>query len=118
MDVRERDTQRDREPKRARDLTLRDSCTDNSMQFGTRTTAAEPGFMGTWPNTDTNLLFRMSQQVSYFHFFFFKKRNIELLCALFSLLLFFLNVLEIKKNTYFFPHNCVPGMCTVTSWLP
>lgn len=75
MDVRERDTQRDREPKRARDLTLRDSCTDNSMQFGTRTTAAEPGFMGTWPNADTNLLFRMSQQVSYFHFFFLKKET-------------------------------------------
>nr|XP_008526390.1 PREDICTED: zinc finger protein basonuclin-2-like [Equus przewalskii] len=63
VDVRERETQRDREPKRARDLTLRDSCTDNSMQFGTRTTAAEPGFMGTWQNADTNLLFRMSQQV-------------------------------------------------------
>ncbi|XP_058421822.1 zinc finger protein basonuclin-2 isoform X5 [Diceros bicornis minor] len=62
VDVRERETQRDREPKRARDLTLRDSCTDNSMQFGTRTTAAEPGFMGTWQNADTNLLFRMSQQ--------------------------------------------------------
>ncbi|XP_052011792.1 zinc finger protein basonuclin-2-like [Apodemus sylvaticus] len=62
VDVRERDTQRDREPKRARDLTLRDSCTDNSMQFGTRTTAAGPGFMGTWQNADTNLLFRMSQQ--------------------------------------------------------
>ncbi|CAO2587971.1 Zinc finger protein basonuclin-2, partial [Lemmus lemmus] len=62
VDVRERDTQRDREPKRARDLTLRDSCPDNSMQFGTRTTAAEPGFMGTWQNADTNLLFRMSQQ--------------------------------------------------------
>ncbi|KAM7324776.1 hypothetical protein ACRRTK_017081 [Alexandromys fortis] len=58
-----RDTQRDREPKRARDLTLRDSCPDNSMQFGTRATAAEPGFMGTWQNADTNLLFRMSQQV-------------------------------------------------------
>ncbi|XP_025743669.1 zinc finger protein basonuclin-2 isoform X2 [Callorhinus ursinus] len=63
VDVRERETQRDREPKRARDLTLRDSCTDNSMQFGTRTTTAEPGFMGTWQNADTNLLFRMSQQV-------------------------------------------------------
>ncbi|XP_015327921.1 zinc finger protein basonuclin-2 isoform X10 [Bos indicus] len=62
VDVRERETQRDREPKRARDLTLRDSCTDNSMQFGTRTTPAEPGFMGTWQNADTNLLFRMSQQ--------------------------------------------------------
>ncbi|XP_052028104.1 zinc finger protein basonuclin-2-like isoform X2 [Apodemus sylvaticus] len=64
VDVRERDTQRDREPKRARDLTLRDSCTDNSMQFGTRTSAAEPGFMGTWQNADTNLLFRMSQQMA------------------------------------------------------
>ncbi|XP_075416064.1 zinc finger protein basonuclin-2 isoform X5 [Tenrec ecaudatus] len=62
VDVSERDTQRDREPKRPRDLTLRDSCFDNSMQFGTRTTAAEPGFMGTWQNADTNLLFRMSQQ--------------------------------------------------------
>ncbi|XP_069908621.1 zinc finger protein basonuclin-2 isoform X5 [Oryctolagus cuniculus] len=62
VDVRERETQRDREPKRARDLTLRDSCTDNSMQFGTRPTPAEPGFMGTWQNADTNLLFRMSQQ--------------------------------------------------------
>ncbi|XP_052015964.1 zinc finger protein basonuclin-2-like isoform X2 [Apodemus sylvaticus] len=64
VDVRERDTQRDREPKRARDLTLRDSCTDNSMQFGARTTAAGPGFMGTWQNADTNLLFRMSQQAT------------------------------------------------------
>ncbi|XP_039766699.1 zinc finger protein basonuclin-2 isoform X2 [Ornithorhynchus anatinus] len=62
VDVRERDIQRDRERKRARDLTLRDSCTDNSMQFGTRTATTEPGFMGTWQNTDTNLLFRMSQQ--------------------------------------------------------
>ena len=73
MDVRERETLRDREPKRARDLTLRDSCTENSMQFGTRTTPAEPGFMGTWQNADTNLLFRMSQQVSYFFFFFLRK---------------------------------------------
>ncbi|EHB14533.1 Zinc finger protein basonuclin-2 [Heterocephalus glaber] len=62
VDVRERETQREREPKRARDLTLRDSYPDNSMQFGTRATAAEPGFMGTWQNADTNLLFRMSQQ--------------------------------------------------------
>ncbi|XP_010629234.1 zinc finger protein basonuclin-2 isoform X3 [Fukomys damarensis] len=62
VDVRERETQRDREPKRARDLTLRDPYTDSSMQFGTRATAAEPGFMGTWQNADTNLLFRMSQQ--------------------------------------------------------
>lgn len=76
MDVRERDTQRDREPKRARDLTLRDSCPDNSMQFGTRTTAAEPGFMGTWQNADTNLLFRMSQQVSYFQFFSLTKPRV------------------------------------------
>jgi len=80
VDVRERDTQRDREPKRARDLTLRDSCTDNSMQFGTRTTAAEPGFMGTWQNADTNLLFRMSQQVSYFHFFKKKKKSRVVIC--------------------------------------
>ncbi|XP_066036912.1 zinc finger protein basonuclin-2 isoform X3 [Chamaea fasciata] len=62
VDVRDRHTQRHRERKRARDLTLRDSCTDNSMQFGTRTAATDSGFMGTWQNTDTNLLFRMSQQ--------------------------------------------------------
>ncbi|XP_039400108.1 zinc finger protein basonuclin-2 isoform X4 [Mauremys reevesii] len=62
VDVRDRETQRHRERKRARDLTLRDSCTDNSMQFGTRTATTESGFMGTWQNADTNLLFRMSQQ--------------------------------------------------------
>ncbi|XP_077201256.1 zinc finger protein basonuclin-2 isoform X7 [Paroedura picta] len=62
VDVRDRDTQRHTERKRARDLTLRDSSTDNSMQFGTRTATTEPGFMGTWQNADTNLLFRMSQQ--------------------------------------------------------
>ncbi|XP_061874622.1 zinc finger protein basonuclin-2 [Colius striatus] len=62
VDVRDRHTQRHTERKRARDLTLRDSCTDNSMQFGTRTAATDSGFMGTWQNTDTNLLFRMSQQ--------------------------------------------------------
>ncbi|XP_064032723.1 zinc finger protein basonuclin-2 [Pogoniulus pusillus] len=62
VDVRDRHTQRHRERKRARDLTLKDSCTDNSMQFGTRTAATDSGFMGTWQNTDTNLLFRMSQQ--------------------------------------------------------
>nr|XP_060618403.1 zinc finger protein basonuclin-2 isoform X2 [Anolis sagrei ordinatus] len=62
VDVRDRDTQRHSQRKRARDLTLRDSCTDNSMQFGTRAAATEPGFMGTWQNADTNLLFRMSQQ--------------------------------------------------------
>ncbi|XP_053227755.1 zinc finger protein basonuclin-2 isoform X5 [Podarcis raffonei] len=62
VDVRDRDTQKDTERKRARDLTLRDSCADNSMQFGTRTATAESGFMGTWQNADTNLLFRMSQQ--------------------------------------------------------
>ncbi|XP_064201352.1 zinc finger protein basonuclin-2-like isoform X2 [Anguilla rostrata] len=33
------------------------------MQFGTRPASAEPGFLGTWQqNTDSNLLFRMSQQ--------------------------------------------------------
>ncbi|KAM6328034.1 LOW QUALITY PROTEIN: zinc finger protein basonuclin-2 [Alca torda] len=63
VDVRDRHTQRHRERKRARDLTLRDSCTDNSMQFGTRTAATDSGFMGTWQNTDTNLLFRMSQAI-------------------------------------------------------
>ncbi|XP_053154967.1 zinc finger protein basonuclin-2 isoform X2 [Hemicordylus capensis] len=62
VDVRDRDTQRHTQRKRARDLTLRDSCTDNSMQFGTRTATTESGFMGTWQNADTNLLFRMSQQ--------------------------------------------------------
>ncbi|KAM7166084.1 zinc finger protein basonuclin-2 [Macrochelys suwanniensis] len=62
VDVRDRETQRHRERKRARDLTLRDSCTDNSMQFGTRAATTESGFMGTWQNADTNLLFRMSQQ--------------------------------------------------------
>ena len=94
MDVRERDTQRDREPKRARDLTLRDSCTDNSMQFGTRTTAAEPGFMGTWQNADTNLLFRMSQQVSYFFFHFFLKKPRVVMCP-FLPATFLSNVFEI-----------------------
>ncbi|OWK52332.1 Zinc finger protein basonuclin-2 [Lonchura striata] len=39
------------------------------MQFGTRTAATDSGFMGTWQNTDTNLLFRMSQQVCYFRLF-------------------------------------------------
>ncbi|XP_066472295.1 zinc finger protein basonuclin-2 [Tiliqua scincoides] len=62
VDVRDRDTERHTERKRARGLTLRDSCTDNSMQFGTRPTATESGFMGTWQNADTNLLYRMSQQ--------------------------------------------------------
>ncbi|KAM6468345.1 LOW QUALITY PROTEIN: zinc finger protein basonuclin-2 [Liasis olivaceus] len=63
VDVRDRDIQRHTERKRARGLTLRDSCSDNSMQFGTtRTATTESGFMGTWQNADTNLLFRMSQQ--------------------------------------------------------
>lgn len=66
--MRDRDTQRHTERKRARDLTLRDSCTDNSMQFGTRTATTEPSFMGTWQNADTNLLFRMSQQVCLLYF--------------------------------------------------
>ncbi|KAL7878151.1 hypothetical protein SRHO_G00047940 [Serrasalmus rhombeus] len=36
------------------------------MQFSTRPASVEPGYMGTWQqqNTDSNLLFRMSQQVS------------------------------------------------------
>lgn len=65
VDVRDRDIQRQTERKRTRGLTLRDSCSDNSMQFGTTRTAttSESGFMGTWQNADTNLLFRMSQQV-------------------------------------------------------
>ncbi|XP_051785860.1 zinc finger protein basonuclin-2 isoform X2 [Erpetoichthys calabaricus] len=62
VDVRHGDTQRDKERERARDLTLRDKSADNSMQFGTRSTSTEPGFMGTWQNSDSNLLFRMSQQ--------------------------------------------------------
>nr|XP_033776374.1 zinc finger protein basonuclin-2 isoform X5 [Geotrypetes seraphini] len=32
------------------------------MQFGARTAASEPGFMGTWQGSDGNLLFRMAQQ--------------------------------------------------------
>ncbi|XP_032874152.1 zinc finger protein basonuclin-2 isoform X1 [Amblyraja radiata] len=32
------------------------------MQFNTGAASTEPAFMGTWPNTETNLLFRMSQQ--------------------------------------------------------
>ncbi|XP_051876422.1 zinc finger protein basonuclin-2 isoform X2 [Pristis pectinata] len=32
------------------------------MQFSTGAASTEPAFMGTWPNTETNLLFRMSQQ--------------------------------------------------------
>ncbi|XP_078386495.1 zinc finger protein basonuclin-2-like isoform X1 [Cetorhinus maximus] len=32
------------------------------MQFSTRAASTEPGFMGTWQNSETNLLFRMSQQ--------------------------------------------------------
>ncbi|KAK1791103.1 hypothetical protein P4O66_002040 [Electrophorus voltai] len=36
---------------------------DSSMQFSTRPASAEPAYLGTWQqNTDTNLLFRMSQQ--------------------------------------------------------
>lgn len=68
VDVRDRDIQRQTERKRARGLTLRDSCSDNSMQFGTTRTAtsSESGFMGTWQSADTNLLFRMSQQVGQF----------------------------------------------------
>ncbi|XP_040273180.1 zinc finger protein basonuclin-2 isoform X3 [Bufo bufo] len=63
VDVRERDIQRDRQrDRRARDRAFRDSCPDNSMQFGTRTPASEPGYMGAWQNCDANLLFRMSQQ--------------------------------------------------------
>ncbi|XP_075172636.1 zinc finger protein basonuclin-2 isoform X3 [Anomaloglossus baeobatrachus] len=63
VDVRERDVQRDRQrDRRARDRAFRDSCPDNSMQFGTRTPASEPGYMGAWQNCDANLLFRMSQQ--------------------------------------------------------
>ena len=39
---------------------------ESSMQFSTRPASVEPGFMGTWQqqSTDSNLLFRMSQQVS------------------------------------------------------
>ncbi|KAM4707359.1 zinc finger protein basonuclin-2 isoform 2-T2 [Discoglossus pictus] len=63
VDVRERDTQRDRQrERRVRDRSFRDLCPDNPMQFGTRTPASEPGYMGAWQNCDANLLFRMSQQ--------------------------------------------------------
>ncbi|KAM9330059.1 zinc finger protein basonuclin-2 [Gastrophryne carolinensis] len=63
VDVREKDIQRDRQRgRRVRDWAFRDSCPDNSMQFGTRTPASEPGYMGAWQNCDANLLFRMSQQ--------------------------------------------------------
>ncbi|XP_036407866.1 zinc finger protein basonuclin-2 isoform X2 [Megalops cyprinoides] len=63
VDVRDRDTVRDREQERARDSSQRATSSRNSMQFGTRPASAEPGFMGTWQqNSDSNLLFRMSQQ--------------------------------------------------------
>ncbi|KAM8961968.1 zinc finger protein basonuclin-2 [Pelodytes ibericus] len=63
VDVRERDTTRDRQrDRRVRDRAFRDSCPDTSMQFGTRTPTSEPGYMGAWQNCDANLLFRMSQQ--------------------------------------------------------
>lgn len=42
---------------------------ESSMQFSTRPPSAEqPGFMGTWQqqSTDSNLLYRMSQQVCQF----------------------------------------------------
>ncbi|KAM5194579.1 zinc finger protein basonuclin-2 isoform 1-T1 [Mantella aurantiaca] len=62
VDVRERDILRDRRDRRVRDRPFRDSCPDNSMQFGRRTPTSEPGYMGAWQNCDANLLFRMSQQ--------------------------------------------------------
>ncbi|CAH2293961.1 zinc finger basonuclin-2 isoform X1 [Pelobates cultripes] len=63
VDVRDRDTPRDRQrDRRVRDWAFRDQCPDTSMQFGTRTPASEPGYMGAWQNCDANLLFRMSQQ--------------------------------------------------------
>ncbi|XP_018112777.1 zinc finger protein basonuclin-2 isoform X2 [Xenopus laevis] len=58
----ERKRHSERDNKRARDQAFRDVCPDNPMQFGTRTPASEPGYMGAWQNCDANLLFRMSQQ--------------------------------------------------------
>lgn len=76
VDVRERDILRDRQrDRRARDRAFRDSCPDNSMQFGRRTPTSEPGYMGAWQNCDANLLFRMSQQVSASFLTFFACRN-------------------------------------------
>ncbi|XP_041960448.1 zinc finger protein basonuclin-2 isoform X3 [Alosa sapidissima] len=68
--------EREQEPERARQSTARASSSsgssgssgggagESSMQFSTRPASVEPGFMGTWQqqSTDSNLLFRMSQQ--------------------------------------------------------
>ncbi|KAM6188283.1 uncharacterized protein WM294_016059 isoform 2-T6 [Sarcoramphus papa] len=60
--VRNTDAWRHREQKRAKDLTSGDSCTDNFMQFRKRTSMTDSGFMRIRQNTDTELLFGMSQQ--------------------------------------------------------
>ncbi|XP_037394365.1 zinc finger protein basonuclin-2 isoform X4 [Pygocentrus nattereri] len=54
-----------REGRREREERERDGRgAESSMQFSTRPASVEPGYMGTWQqqNTDSNLLFRMSQQ--------------------------------------------------------
>ncbi|XP_056121130.1 zinc finger protein basonuclin-2-like [Rhinichthys klamathensis goyatoka] len=77
LDVRGGVVWREQDRERARESTARASSRssssgagggggegESSMQFSTRPASAEPGFMGTWTqqSTDSNLLFRMSQQ--------------------------------------------------------
>ncbi|XP_052403177.1 zinc finger protein basonuclin-2 isoform X3 [Carassius gibelio] len=74
LDVRGGVVWSERERERAHESTARASSSsgaeggggegESSMQFSTRPASAEPGFMGTWTqqSTDSNLLFRMSQQ--------------------------------------------------------
>nr|XP_055061259.1 zinc finger protein basonuclin-2 isoform X2 [Misgurnus anguillicaudatus] len=73
LDVRGSVVKREQDRERARESIARASGSssgagggggESSMQFSTRPASAEPGFMGTWTqqSTDSNLLFRMSQQ--------------------------------------------------------
>lgn len=74
MDVRGSVVWREQDRERARESIARASGSssgaggggggESSMQFSTRPASAEPGFMGTWTqqSTDSNLVFRMSQQ--------------------------------------------------------